>query len=123
MTTAQQQELRGLIKMLKLNNPEKKRSAAIKISKSYKKHPHALEAVKEELLSKYSSRDLNHQEVDALGWMCNVLGASGKSEFLPVLKTVTDGAINRKVKAFAQKNAEKLGGWKYDPSTHSADWD
>jgi hypothetical protein len=117
------QELQGLITKLKSGNPEKQRSAAIKISRSYKHNPYALEAAKEELLSNYLLGALNPQKADALAWMCNVLGASGKSEFIPVLKTVADGARNKKVKNFAQRNVEKLGGWKYDPKTHSADWD
>lgn len=66
------QELNGLINMLKSNDPEEQRSAAMKISRSYKKHPYALEAVKEELLSNYLLGALNPQKADALAWMCNV---------------------------------------------------
>jgi hypothetical protein len=43
-----------------------------------------------------------------MSWLCNVLGASGKSRYRQTLQTVADGAPNSKLKKYALKNIKNL---------------
>jgi hypothetical protein len=96
-----------LIEMLQSSDPIYKRSAAKNIYKSYRYHPGVLEAVNTELLNGYKKNAGNKYYVDAMSWLCNILGDSGHAEYKDTLLEVSENAPNRKLKKYGLKNARK----------------
>jgi hypothetical protein len=79
-----------------------------KIVRSRSFHPAILDAAQSVLLGGYRSKTSNRTYIDAMSWLCNVLGASRSSRFRGTLQTVANGAPNRKLKKYAHKNLKKL---------------
>jgi TolB-like protein len=98
------------INMLRSGDVTKKRAAAriIYKDKLYSRHPELLEVVSEELLKGYNInvRDKNH--VDAMAWLCNVLGASRQTGYKATLEEVARETRSRKLKKYAKKNLRGL---------------
>jgi TolB-like protein len=96
------------INMLRSHDATKIRTAARIIYKSYSRHPELLEVINEELLKgcNMNVRDKNH--VDAMAWLCNVLGASRQSDYKATLEKVAREARSKKLKKYAKKNLRKL---------------
>ncbi|RUA17181.1 MAG: hypothetical protein DSY55_02560 [Clostridia bacterium] len=103
------EELQVILRMLKSDNPYKKKTAAMDIYRLYPHNPQALAAVRDTLLSRFATENPSYQEADLLAWMCKILGASGKPEFIPALKAVAAGAKSYKVRSFARKGVKQLG--------------
>ena len=70
--------------------------------------PAILETSASVLLGGYRQHASNRLYVDAMSWLCNVLGASGKGQYRATLQTVANGAPNSKLKKYALKNLKKL---------------
>lgn len=97
-----------LIKMLKSNDPKKIRFAAKKIARNYPQNSELLEVVNEELLKGYQKKTGDKYYIDAMSWLCNVIGLSGKNIYIPTLEKVGKEAPNRKLKKYAIKNLRRL---------------
>ena len=67
-----------------------------------------LETARAVLLAGYRSNENDRRHVDAMSWLCNVLGASGDGRYRGTLQTVADGAANRKLQKYALKNLAAL---------------
>jgi len=102
-------QLRGVVKMLQSSNSRSKKQGARIVYKRYLQNTALLDAVSAELLKSYkTNRDNDKYYIDALAWMCNVLGRSGKSKYKATLQKVAQNSSNRKLKKYAQKNANLL---------------
>ena len=62
----------------------------------------------EELLRGFERNLEDSQHVDAMAWMCNVLGVCGQMRYRSTLEKVSNEASNRKIKKYAEKNLERL---------------
>lgn len=60
--------------------------------------------VKTKLLANYQLDTKDKTEIDAIIWMAKVLAETGENKYYDTLKTVADGATNRKI-------AKKVGKW------------
>ncbi len=101
-------EYRELINNVRSSNSKVKRNAAKTIYKKKVKHPVVYGVVEEELLAGYriKQRDKNH--IDAMAWLCNILGATKDSRYRATLKKVSSLRTNRKLQRYAAKNLKRV---------------
>jgi hypothetical protein len=62
----------------------------------------------ERLLESYNKPNPSVRDIDAIGWLCNVLGKSAMPEYRPLLDKVNSESKNRRIKEYARKNAAEL---------------
>ncbi len=96
------------INMLRSNDSTQKVRAAKKIFKSYSHDPQLLCVVNEELLRGYKINIRDRHHVDAMAWLCKILGASGQTKYKATLKRVAQESPSRKLKKYANKSLSKL---------------
>ncbi len=97
------------LRMLKSKNPVDKRRGAKMVYKSYcRENPEILKAVNSELLKGYNSNTENRHHIDAMAWLCNILGASGIEHYKTTLDIVSSKSPSRKLQKYAKKNYKKL---------------
>ncbi|RLC26424.1 MAG: hypothetical protein DRH21_02170 [Deltaproteobacteria bacterium] len=96
------------IKVLRSNDSTQKVRAAKEIFKSYSHDPQLLCVVNEELLRGYQINVRDRQHIDAMAWLCKILGASGQTKYKATLKRVAQEAPSRKLKKYARKSLSKL---------------
>lgn len=75
---------------------------------SYAKDPQVLAAVSQTLMDRFNTNLRNRNHIDAMAWLCNILGASGEHHYADTLKKVSRESKNRKIKKFAAKNLHRL---------------
>ena len=97
-----------LIKMLRSDDSKKIRIAARKIVKTYSKNSELLEIVNEELLNGYQKKNGDKYYIDAMSWLCKVIGASKNKKYISTLEKVAREARNRKLKKYAIKSLRRL---------------
>jgi Tfp pilus assembly protein PilF/pimeloyl-ACP methyl ester carboxylesterase len=81
-------------------------------------YPHDTELVKEAnntLVKKFKKKTGDSIHVDAISWLCNILGSSEDVRHVPTLKQVKQETDNEKIKKFAARNLAKLMRTKYYP--------
>jgi hypothetical protein len=103
--TAEEQRL---LSELRSANAADKRQAARTIHRSYLGNKILQDAVEDELLKGYAIRARDRNYIDAMAWMCNVLGDSGDRKYSETLRQVYRGTRNRKIKKFAKINYQKV---------------
>lgn len=96
------------INMLRSNDSTQKVRAAKEIFKSYSHDPQLLCVVNEELLRGYKINIRDRHHVDAMAWLCKILGASGQTKYKATLKRVAQESPSRKLKKYANKSLAKL---------------
>ncbi len=96
------------IKQIKSGNAVSQRDASKRIIRARMFDTKVTDAVEAALRKGYkiNGRDRNH--VDAMSWMCKVLGASGNSKYKKVLKLVADEGSGRKLRGYASKSLAQL---------------
>lgn len=94
--------------MLRSNDSTQKVRAAKEIFKSYSHDPQLLCVVNEELLRGYKINIRDRHHVDAMAWLCKILGASGQTKYKATLKRVAQESPSRKLKKYANKSLAKL---------------
>lgn len=97
-----------LLRLLKSPNSREKVKGAQYTVKLFPSNQELLKVAEEELLKGYEikTRDKNH--IDAMAWMCNVLGRSKQIQYKETLKIVSKEASSRKVRKYAKKNYRLL---------------
>lgn len=96
------------IKMLKSHDAASKVRAAREICNSRSFHPELLEVVRSELINGYTKIGAYGYSADALSWLCNVLGASGKTKYQSTLNRIANETSNGKLRKYAKLNYRKL---------------
>ena len=84
------------------------RGAKLLFKSSFKNDPAVLAVVQDELLKGCTMNLRDKRHVDAMAWLCKILGTSGVKSYQATLKKVSDTTKSRKIKKFARKNAAKL---------------
>lgn len=97
-----------MLGMLQSPDPVNKQRAAKTIYRQYLHDPNMAALANRELLASYQKNPDNRHHVDAMSWLCNILGASGNPKFRSTLEKVSQDAPHRKLKEFAAKNLKKL---------------
>jgi hypothetical protein len=101
-------EEQRLITLLRSCVPMEKRRAAIAIHRFHLHNRKLLEAVKDELLRGYRHWTRDRRYIDAMAWMCNVLGDSGNYNYAETLRQVYQCANHRKIRNYAMRNYRKI---------------
>lgn len=76
----------------------------------YLNNSRLISLVNTELLKGYRAHSSDRHHVDAMAWLCNILGASGKKIYRPTLQEVVNNAPSKKLVKFAEKNLNRLSG-------------
>jgi len=97
-----------LIRLLKSPNPRKKIKGAQYTVKLFPTNQELLKAAEEELLKGYEIKTKDRNYIEAMAWMCNVLGRSKQIQYQETLKIVSKEASSRKVRKYANKNYRLL---------------
>lgn len=101
------EELR-LITLLRSCVPMEKRRAAMTIHKFYLHNRRLLAVVEDELLKGYRHWTRDRRYIDAMAWMCNVLGDSGNYNYAQTLRQVYQCTNHRKIRNYAMRNYRKI---------------
>lgn len=101
-------EVSRYLKMLNSGNPRDQRYAAKKICRSYTSNQILLKAAEQELLKGYAIKSRDSHHIDAMAWLCNVLGRSKESRYAATLRRVAQQSPNAKLKKYADKNLRML---------------
>jgi hypothetical protein len=98
----------ALIDQLDSGDGATEQRAAKILYRTYRAHPRAQEAAKSALLAGYNVDLDDERHVDAMAWLCNLLGASENPQYAATLNTVMRQTKSRKIKKFAEKNLKRL---------------
>lgn len=101
-------EIANLIQELRSDDSATKRRTAKIIARRHSHNALLLKAMEKELLNGYNEYVRDRHHVDAIAWMCKVLGASGDSRYRETLATVAERATDRKIKKYAQQALDQL---------------
>ena len=101
-------EVSRYLKMLTSGNPRDQRYAAKKICRSYASNEILLKAAEQELIKGYSIKSRDSYHIDAMAWLCNLLGRSGDSRYAATLRQVAQQSSNDKLQKYADKNLRLL---------------
>jgi len=101
-------EFRRIIAMLTSDNMKQKIRAAREVIRNHRTETVFLDVAKEELLKGYRVNNNTKDYVDAMSWLCNVLGESGDNSYKEILNQVYRGAAHNKLKKYALANYRKL---------------
>ncbi|OQY19182.1 MAG: hypothetical protein B6I36_04875 [Desulfobacteraceae bacterium 4572_35.1] len=96
------------IKQLKSENAIAQRDAAKRIIRARLFDAKVTDTVEKALLRGYKSKGRDRNHIDAMSWLCKVLGASGNSKYIKTLTAVSKDASNRKLRGYASKSLAQL---------------
>lgn len=90
---------------LRSPDPIRQRDAAKRLARSraFEKYPEVLQIASDELMKKYQTVSLSDDQLDALGWLCHLLGVSAKPEFKPILEKVQADCPHEKLRRYAAR--------------------
>lgn len=94
--------------MLQSSNSTQKVRAAKEIFKSYSHESRLLRVVHDELLRGFKINTRDRRHVDAMAWLCKILGASGQTKYKATLEKIVEEAPNRKLKKYAAQSLATL---------------
>ncbi len=101
-------EMEELIRMLGSEDDNEVRTAATRLVRARIVEPAVMAAAAEKLLKSCAQRPGNEVHADAMGWLCNLLGQSKGTQYVPVLEQVAEKTVHAKTKRYAVSNAEAL---------------
>lgn len=92
----------SVLRGFKSNSFVDQRNSAKIALRLYLNNPTVLDAASEALLAGYKSAD-DRNRIDAMAYLCKLLGTSGQKKYIPVLRKVLDDGPNRKLRGYAKK--------------------
>lgn len=101
-------ETQVITAQLRSFSSNEKRRAAITIHRYHLHNKKLIALVEDELLKGYRIWTRDRRYIDAMAWMCNVLGDSGNPKYAETLSRVASSAKNRKVRSYAGRNYRKV---------------
>jgi serine/threonine protein kinase len=93
---------------LRSDNSEIKRKAARIICRKRIYNSRIVAIANDELLKSFRRNTNNRRHIDAMAWLCNVLGGSQNKKYIATLQQVKEQSKNKKLRKFAIKNLKKL---------------
>jgi TolB-like protein len=97
-----------IIQLLRSSTPAEKIKGAKHAVRLSPIHDDILQVAEDELLKGYEVRTRDRQLIDALSWLCNVLGRSGQRKYKDTLYEVSKNARTKKLRGYAKKNYNLL---------------
>lgn len=92
----------SVLRGFKSNSFVDQRNSAKIALKLYLNNPKVLDAASETLLEGYKNAD-DRNRIDAMAYLCKLLGTSGQKKYIPTLQKVADDGPNRKLRGYAKK--------------------
>jgi hypothetical protein len=96
------------VRMLKSENARQKRAAARAIYRENFTYPVLYDTAEQELRKGYRTNLNDRYHVDAMAWMCQLLGASRQAHYRSTLEMVALETGNVKLKRYAERNVHRL---------------
>ncbi|MHB1348867.1 MAG: caspase family protein [Desulfobulbaceae bacterium] len=109
-------EIEQYLRMLQGANTVEKRRAAKLLYDHYPYGSAVLRAVSDELRKGYNSNLRDKQHVDAMAWLCRILGRSRDDAYLPTVREVLMKTDSRKIRKYAGKSIRFFPGHRDDGS-------
>ncbi len=97
-----------VIQMLRSSKTAEKIKGARYAVRLFPTHNEVLQVAEDELLRGYEQRTRDRQYIDAMAWLCNVLGRSRQNRYKDTLYEVSKNAPNKKLRNYAKKNYRLL---------------
>jgi len=101
-------EVKRYVAMLQSVESDNKTEAARRIYRKRLKHPAIFETAAQELQKGYRVNLADNAHIDAMAWMCNLLGMSGEAGYRPILVEVAQESPNRKIRKHALRSMRQL---------------
>lgn len=96
------------IDMLGSPNPFDMQRAAKILYRHYRYDPVVQKTAEAFLLDYYADGLTDRYRVDALAWLCKILGVSGNRDYIATLREVAENTLNYKLSLYATKNLRLL---------------
>jgi hypothetical protein len=96
------------VNQIRSGNDLQIRRAAKGILRSKLTHSAIMEAAREELLKGYLIKVRDRYHIDAMAYLCRILGSSGNPRYKATLQQVAQSGTHRKLRKYASKNATFL---------------
>ena len=94
--------------MLQSVDSGRKTEAARRIYRRRLRHPAIFDTAARQLRKGYRVNLADSAHIDAMAWMCNLLGMSSMARYRPVLQEVAQETPNRKIRKHALKGLRRL---------------
>ena len=101
-------EVRRYVELLQSLESADKIEAARRIYRKQIKHPAIFRTAARELKKGYRVNLADSAHIDAMAWMCNLLGMSGKVQYREILSEVVQETPNSKIRRYASKSMGRL---------------
>jgi len=111
MSTSKPELQEHLLCKLESTNSIDKRKAAKLLYKTYPYENDVLVAVNKELLKGYNVKIRDKYHVDAMAWLCKILGRSGQNKYMATLQEVIGRTKSGKIKRHAKKSIRSFPGF------------
>jgi len=113
--TLTERSKRKYISMLRSTNDKDAIQAAKTICKFYPGNAELMKTANKNLLEKFKKKSNVSNHVDAISWLCNILGTSEDVRFISTLNKIEQETDNEKIKKYAEQNLAKLMKINYYP--------
>lgn len=101
-------EVRRCLAGLDSPDAHRQREAARRALREGTTHPAILDAAARQLAAGYRVNLADGGHIDAMAWMCNLLGQAGGEAYRDLLATVARESPSDKLRAYARRNLQKL---------------
>ena len=101
-------EVKRYVAMLESVESENQIEAARRIYRRRLKHPAIFDTAARQLREGYRVNLVDSAHIDAMAWMCNLLGMSGEASYRSLLDKVVRETPNRKIRNYASKSVRRL---------------
>ena len=101
-------EVKRYVAMLESVESDNQIEAARRIYRKRLKHPAIFDTAARQLQEGYRVNLADTAHIDAMAWMCNLLGMSGESGYRSLLDKVARETPNRKIRNYASKSMRRL---------------
>lgn len=101
-------EVKRYVDMLQSVDSGRKTEAARRIYRKRLKHPAIFETAAQELQNGFRVNLTDNAHIDAMAWMCNLLGISGHASYRIILQKVVQETPSRKIRKHALKSMRRL---------------
>jgi hypothetical protein len=101
-------DLQQVIESMRSSNPVQKRDAAKIAFRRFNGNAEVMAVAAEELEKGYMINLRDRIHVDAMAWLCNILGSSYDQKYAPLLRKVYKESESEKISDYAKKNWKKI---------------
>ena len=101
-------EVKRYVTMLQAVGSDSQIEAARRIYRKRLNHPAIFETAAQQLQEGYRVNLADSAHIDAMAWMCNLLGMSGQTKYRTLLDEVVRETPNRKIRKHALKSMRRL---------------